>query len=288
VDVPVKVFLQIKAKQLTKLIFVNVILCQNGQAFVPSTFKFWECIDCTSGKFVDPMEMKSCIDCPAGFFSETRSTACLECKAGRASPIQSQSCIECVSGKYSNEFQMSECLSCPKNSYANQNGATNCTQCPANGLTLYSGSSNILQCICLSGYFGVPYQGEACKACPSQIGVSCPDESVIPFVEAGHWRTPGLPDAILDCIPSSACPLTGFSNITTCEEGYTGYICGDCQPLQYFRLDDKCRKCNSAPIFMWILLIVVVIFFVYFGFRVTQSSNRIPFVMILSFFFCCN
>jgi hypothetical protein len=82
----------------------------------------------------------------------------------------------------------------------------------------------------------------------------------------------------LDCIPEEACPLTGIENATICKEGYTGYICGECIKLQYFRLETKCLRCNSAPVFMWIILAIIVVLFLFIGFKVTQASNRVPFV----------
>jgi hypothetical protein len=154
-----------------------------------------------------------------------------------------------------------------------------------NGMTLFSGTSSNISCICLDGYFGKPSIGVNCVKCPSQEGVVCPDDSLIPFVGEGHWRSPLRVDHILDCIPKAACPLTGFTNETICASGYTGYLCGECVQLEYFRLDSKCWKCNSVPLFMWFLLAGIIGIFLLFAFKVVQNSSRIPFV---GFVFLCS
>jgi hypothetical protein len=282
VDVPLNLTLRVQVETVSTNLRALVKLCETGQAFVQDTFKFWECIDCDAGRIVEPQSMQSCIDCPSGFYSKQRSTSCSVCLAGTAASSRSGSCIECIAGKYTNESRMSDCINCPTNSYVDRNGATNCSRCPEGGITLIPGSPTISSCICLKGIYGQPYLGKPCLKCPVQEGVSCEDDSPLPYVESGHWRVPGSADHILDCIPASACPLTGISNTTVCAEGYTGYICGKCIPLQYFRLENKCWKCNSAPVLMWFILVLIIFLFLFIAFRITLNASRVPFVSPLA------
>jgi hypothetical protein len=255
----------------------DLLMCAVGQSLQKDAFSRWYCYSCPGGKYADQINGTSCLSCKAGRSSADRSTSCSICPEGTYAAFESPSCLQCVPGQFSPTAESSSCSTCPIAKYQEFNQQTFCRDCPSTSSTLLEGRMQLTDCICLSGQFGSPYDGIPCKNCRNQEGVSCPANISIPLVSQGHWRDQQEVSRILDCIPKQACLAAFADNTTQCAEGYTGYLCGTCVPYQYFRLDSACRKCNSVPALMWILLVLLVVFFLYGAYRISQNSGSIPY-----------
>jgi hypothetical protein len=267
---------------LTMRLYANTSLsvCIQGQIVRPDSIKIWRCQDCVPGTRISN-DSTECLFCPAGYYSGLRSLNCSICSPGTQSLAGSAGCVNCALGKKSTQWGAAVCDDCPLNQYgSNASQPTSCMDCPLNSTTKQTGSPTVRSCICPVNEYGAPYFGIRCQKCNLQSGVICPEDSILPFVTAGHWRVPGVNDRVLDCIPAEACPETGVNETSVCQEGYTGYLCGQCLPYQYFRLEKTCRKCNSAPAFMWFLLISMIVCFLFVAFKFSLKVGRIPFVSL--------
>jgi hypothetical protein len=277
-SLPVNMTVRVAAASLSVPITTTVRLCKPGQALLQDSFAFWRCQDCGTGEYLVMTDQKSCAVCPGGTYSYSLSTTCTICDVGKSSQSHSGNCASCTRGRYANVSGSVDCTDCPIGKYGDQTGATLCSNCPLGSATQVTASDDITKCICLAGFFGAPYLNKTCIACPKQDGVECNDDYVVPFVGKGHWRVPGSEDHVLDCIPSSACQEAGFNLSNTCGEGRTGRLCGECIPLKYFKLENGCKKCNTAPALMWVILISLILGFLILAFTLSKKVRKIPYV----------
>jgi hypothetical protein len=67
-----------------------------------------------------------------------------------------------------------------------------------------------------------------------------------PSIAEGFFRSPIDPNLAYECIPSEACTATDSETLSTrCLDGYTGWVCGSCIPLEYYKLGSYCILCPS-------------------------------------------
>jgi predicted outer membrane repeat protein len=198
VDLPVNLSLKVTVLSQVSYLNTTVNLCRSGQKFQKDSIRFWACADCISGTRVSRY-FNECIECSAGYYSFSRSTSCSGCIPGTSSSSASPRCVACPEGKYSDKPLQANCVDCPSGKYGVQGGnGSFCYDCPFNAITISAGCPSITSCICSKGSFGAPYLNKPCKSCPLQNGVTCNDDSPLPFVAAGYWRDPEDEAHILD------------------------------------------------------------------------------------------
>jgi hypothetical protein len=257
---------------------MNVSLCRNGARLISSPLYYYSCDNCLVGKFLNQSSSNGvfvCAPCPAGKTSQVASTSCDLCAAGKYS-FQSGSplCGPCAPGTYASDLGTTVCSGCPRGTYQGQWNATMCHRCPVNATTLNEYTASIQGCVCAEGSYGNPVQSIGCKPCPSTEGVYCLPNSTVPLISRGLWRYPEKPDVILQCIYAGACVAYGSSdNQSICEVGYTGHICGDCLPGQYFQSDALCVKCSNMGA-IWPLYALCFIVFMIVVFRSSEPQTE--------------
>jgi hypothetical protein len=248
-------------------------ICQKG-----SVWDGGDCIDCLPGKYADE-EVYQCKSCPRGFFSNSSlnqgciscspgnfgekegETKCDSCKPGLYSPRNaSVECIPCTNG-YISAIASPTCTACPRGTFS-KTLSNNCSTCGEYSITRESGSTSVTSCICQSGYFGKPYGNVSCLKCVDLPEIRCAENSTYPEITAGFFRDPRNFNLALICIPKEACRSTSSESLETpCARGYTGWICGSCIPLKFYKLGSTCIECPSFAskliVFLFIMFILL-------------------------------
>ena len=94
----------------------------------------------------------------------------------------------------------------------------------------------------------------------------------------GYWRSSNQSSNFIACLYKPACLgmiSPDFNPQGTCDAGYQGILCADCQPNFTRSRDYQCTKCES----LWwsyfrIFLIVFVVLLLVFILTVAQSKSR--------------
>jgi hypothetical protein len=209
---------------------------------------------CNNGTFYVP-NIPLCPNCLAGFYSGAGlSTSCSVCPPGTYSSKEASSyCAACPAGSMASDFGSSSCSVCLEGFFA-QTGNSVCHLCPTGSKTKSSGVQGSSSCYCLENTYGRAFANESCQPCASMDGLTCPQNSSLPFVLKGYARNPQYPQLAIHCQPEQACGLTGFSNLTICEIGYKGTLCQSCM-TGFYRDGLKCSSCPSQ----WKLIIGPII-----------------------------
>ncbi len=259
---------------------IIVRICEPGYVLISDPYFYYKCQPCSAGTFVEYMaDFFSCRFCSLGKFSESRATVCSDCQAGKiVNQINSASCIQCGKGSFSDAPGKSSCDLCESGRYLNESSATRCYDCPLGSVTIQDGSGSLFSCICPEGKFGIPwlYEGyqsfSTCKPCSSSKGIQCKENSSIPFVLPGYWREKNVEIAKI-CFPQSACKETGYSIKTSCADGYSGRLCGECISGEFYRSFGECRACSSRE---WLLTFISLFFLFIFVFLVYSIFHSRP------------
>jgi hypothetical protein len=260
------------------------------------------CIQCNAGFFADPSS-PVCTACSIGFFSDsvTGSSACFACSAGKFNSLKnSSSCRECTKGKYSSSNGAFYCADCSVGKYS-YDGSTECTKCDVGYFSNSSrssfcyfcgfntlteiGASSKSECICAQGYYGKAYAGDNCSPCILSDNVKCDANSSLPSVVKGFFRDLANPNVIYECVPREACLDTSSdSKVTPCSDGYTGLICGNCVPYEYYKLGSVCVICPSkVSRILIILAIVIIVAFGIYKFAALKKLSNITDIKIALF-----
>ena len=189
-------------------------------------------LDCALGTYQSPQNAETCVDCPAGRWSDVQGlTASFQCKY-------------CVAGRYSLESGKQDdthCKACDKGRYADHRGSVECSNCTA-------------------GRYAPNVGTVVCEACSGTVvdRTSCLAECEIGY----EFQTKD--NVCLDCPPGSHpvngvcldCPVGRFSDIsgsTACVQCPAGYLssetrdsCGFCQPGQYQDALTNVLSCTSC------------------------------------------
>jgi predicted outer membrane repeat protein len=245
---------------ITLFVEFNISICPTGNALEKDDFSFFVCKECNPGySLLQNATFSACLICPPGKTSSGSISSCVSCQPGFYSDVAgSFSCLACSAGRYAPLNASTSCTPCPKGKYTGRDKARSCDSCPSDSITFTESSFSLSQCTCNSGYYGNSWAGEECKRCPKQEGLSCDLNSTLPFVSNGWYRDPEDVTHVLKCIPSVACVKTEFQSTTTCETGYTGWLCGSCILGEYYKLERRCIPCGNSAI-MWILLVILII-----------------------------
>jgi hypothetical protein len=237
-----------------------------------------ECTRCPAGKFSSlTISDSSCYQCPSGSFSgSVGSSECNLCAAGRfGSSSGSSTCDHCLLGAYTTANGSSSCsfcsdgttsdvsgtfcIDCPTGKYSKQTQVIyQCESCPSFSSTQSARSRSIQECFCVVGFYGSPFASNgSCKLCQKSDGMSCPQNSTIPYIKSGYYRNPDIIEAAMQCVPFLACEESGYSLSAQCSSGYTGVSCGECFKGTHYRQGLLCQKCPN-PIWKWIGVCLVV------------------------------
>jgi hypothetical protein len=273
--------------------------CSSCLAGSFSSYGYTNCTTCPEGTYSPDDGSVKCINCPAGSWSpEPGSSVCTTCEAGTyQSSNASTSCTECAAGRFSFASNSVSCALCSAGTISSQNGSTSCSVCPIGkyseagasscsscaefATTFTAGSPSIRSCFCQEGHYGSAFKSNGiCKLCTgNNIGVACSSNASFPIVQAGYFRSLQDPSSALICSPASACPETGEAAQTSCADGYTGSVCGDCILFYSFRQGLVCTKCPSPAsravtyVAIFTILLLVLYRFIKKNFNISQESR---------------
>jgi hypothetical protein len=247
------------------------------------------CLPCISGSYSNLSSQSSCSTCAPGRYSSvnTSLSTCSACAVGKFGVLSGQSsCNPCQKGFSAGTSGRTVCLICDLNSYSQVEGQSACSNCPMNSRNLNSGSQTVQDCACRPGYFGKAFQGEDCVICNNAQGLTCAENASYPSLASGLFRSPNNPNIALYCTPPEACVASSSETLNTkCSEGYTGYLCGSCLPLAFFRQGVKCVSCPSkvstilTTILFLILCLIVLLIAVKRGVKISIEVKMIVFWM---------
>eukprot|EP00002_Diphylleia_rotans_P027063 TRINITY_DN5415_c0_g1_i4.p1 TRINITY_DN5415_c0_g1~~TRINITY_DN5415_c0_g1_i4.p1 ORF type:complete len:733 (+),score=104.39 TRINITY_DN5415_c0_g1_i4:1094-3292(+) len=229
-DMGFAVLPQSKYDQVTEL--MNKIECDG----VPAIRK------CQKGEVFD-IQLKTCLACPSGHFSEGLDGPCRLCPAGSFSAERSSACQSCPKGYFSDAAGSNACTICPKSSTTFILGATSMNDCVClNGtVAIYSKENNLFRQAFSCEIPKLDPRDQTCNGC--QVG----DDGI---VSPGCYFFEGQ---LLECRPPSICL---GQNI--CEEGYGGVACQNCD-ANYMKMGDQCVICLQSSLAVAIVFYVLVI-----------------------------
>jgi hypothetical protein len=232
------------------------------------------CVLCPAGKF-SSSPTNLCTSCPSGFLSSSNgSTSCDICYFGQFSTVGQSSCSPCSKGRFQDLNGTSECKDCPQNMYSNDTGLSSCYLCPSGSKNIVRGSISIQDCsICTAGFYGRP-MSIPCAPCRTAEGVSCPENSTIPFIDPGYFRSSDDVSIALKCQPETACLRTEWDEHTVCGVGYIGDVCGSCDD-NFYKFNSQCKSCPGAAA-KWTSISIAAVVIAILLFRVSSQSKEIP------------
>ncbi|KAJ3432971.1 hypothetical protein M0812_21918 [Anaeramoeba flamelloides] len=180
-------------------------------------------------------ELKSCLDCEKGSYSETGAFECTQCSPGTYAHLDSLTacffcpkgswsdivgadtnsfCTECITGTYSNVLgatSIDECLNCTYGTYSTIDGSdsnSNCVSCPKGTWSDILGSNSLANCNeCDAGTYS------------EVLGATSIDECL--KCEIGTYSTIEGSDSELNCV---SCPkgtwsdILGSNSLANCHE----------------------------------------------------------------------
>jgi len=169
------------------------------------------------------------------------------------SPDPVTECEPCPRGTASAVPGAVNCAACDRSSFTGNTGATECLSCPPNTLSSVKSATVVEDCLCVEGYFGG--RGGPCSTCPDG-GYCAGMTDSPPIAIAGFWVSDDDPFTFYQCTPPEACLGKTARGNATCADGYTGRLCGQCEPLKFFRLGDRCMKCPENAGWLWAALVM--------------------------------
>ncbi|KAJ6254393.1 hypothetical protein M0813_01229 [Anaeramoeba flamelloides] len=233
------------------------------------------CELCPAGTYNNEFSVeniKNCLNCQPGSYSEIGASQCSQCESGTYGPIESlTACFECPAGSWSDAKgadKSTVCTECVKGTYSNTTGSSsinNCLNCPQGTYSIVLGSSSKSNCLfCPQGTYN-PKKGSRsvgdCIKCPN--GTYNPDSGSVSIDNC--IACPAGTYSIIEGITSeSSCTLcpegtfnsdNGGSTIGVCESCPVGHvssglgatICRMCQEgEQPGESKDFCIKCPAG------------------------------------------
>eukprot|EP00741_Cyanophora_paradoxa_P024557 tig00000269_g23710.t1 len=188
---------------------------------------------------------------------DTLALAYTSCPPGQYQTSFLFACQPCDPGTYSPDGIIGKCPFCPDGTYQPSPGQSDCLSCPANAGTT-AGASRADQCVCRPGYWGTAFLGDGCITCPD--GTDCTrSNTTYPPAVPGRWISRLDATVSLFCDPPEACP----GGIQQCEDGYSGFRCGECK-LGHYRVNGECNACSGKePPFIGIVAVLLALLFFY-------------------------
>lgn len=215
------------------------------------------CDECEPGMYAPNPGSRQCILCPPGTFgTQWGAASCDLCPPGTQAPVSTvavTTCEPCPRGTASNVSGAVTCPPCDTASFTGDLGARKCIKCPDQTRSSVKSATVVEDCLCIEGYYGG--KGGPCYPCPD--GGYCAGMTDGPPVALeGFWVSDDDPFTFFQCTPPEACLGKTPAGNATCAPGYTGRLCGKCEPLKYFRLGDRCQKCPDNAGWLWAALIM--------------------------------
>ena len=138
--------------------------------------------------------------------------------------------------------------------------------------------------ICQTEYYDMSnsLEDEAqCEPCPKNA--VCDTEGIttasLPLKD-GYWRTQLTSTEIYACPIFDGCRSTLANSTHMCAPGYSGIMCALCDDGHFYsKAADKCKTCEEANQFMWIIgaaFIILAVLAVYFLPRLCAKLRCCP------------
>lgn len=211
----------------------SVAYCPAGKQYTDGA-----CVDCVAGYFSDSAN-PTCTACPAGTFSAAGASACSPCAAGTFTGVAGQAqCVACPDGQ-SSTGGLSACSACPSGTYANTLvGHATCTPCPEG----YNSSlPNSAQCLpCPAGYIAPDTGMATCTPCSAGQFAGASGAAACDSCPAGSYSNTGAaactlcPSGTYSSLPGSpSCSTCGFNRVSTTAGSTSCTPCDVCPPGSY-------------------------------------------------------
>jgi hypothetical protein len=151
-------------------------------------------------------------------------------------------------------------MPCPLGQLNDFEGKSECFGCPLFSTTISTASESQMSCFCEEGYYGKPFLNESCQRCSLVPGMQCPQNSSYPASILGYFKNPADPNIILECHPKESCLSSNSSfSFTTCNIGYTGWVCGSCIDFEFYKSGANCVECPSLAIKVSVYVVLILI-----------------------------
>ena len=165
------------------------------------------CTSCLISKYQPSEGSTSCLDCPAGQFTNATGSALL---AG---------CTGCAAGEY---LEAGVCTSCPASKYQPAPASTLCLDCPAGQSTTGAGTALLSGCSSPTAYPTTAYPTAVPTTAPTALPTPVPTATSTAFPTAlptAARSTYRVPDAVPDAEPELDC-RTSFCADSRCRLDY--------------------------------------------------------------------
>ena len=151
-------------------------------------------------------------------------TCLARCAPGMYFHLGERTCIDCPAGTFASEIAVrSTCDECAVGKFTSTEGSTTCGSCAYGQIALTPGNT-------------------ACDLCPA--GATCDDASTITLNAGMWWKRTGTLD-IYEC-PFGARSCIGGNTTNLCARGYSGILCGVCEPGYFLAARQTCEPCGEA------------------------------------------
>jgi hypothetical protein len=196
-----------------------------------------ECAQCVVGRYLDNSSSpKECKDCPAGKYQAgSGKTSCVQCPAGyfTDSAIQITSnhkigCFKCTVGRYQAETGKTSCNDCPAGKYGRYQGQLKCTDCAAGFYwATYDYVKEDHQYIPTYRYEKIDHKRYKCKHCEDNQYND----------EVGS----------LDVSACKLCPKNTYGEPLQYDWQYLGHASCTACPVNTYTSQEGSRSCTSCP-----------------------------------------
>ena len=226
--------------------------------------EFTSCKGCDVGRFMNtPASELPCKKCVVGYYQNLeKSSSCIECPAGQFSQDntegKAQSCTECPINTYNGHSGQGECKNCGVGEGTKVKGSTRCDTCIpgragdpcadcVSGKYRDSNSPNAAVCIdCPTGYS----VGEGSAACiPCSPGKYAPTTALSVCKDCGlsSYTDKTTQIECNQCNIGQSTSLPGSTRCQKCIPGSAGNACDPCIAGKYRGLLDDPKECVDCP-----------------------------------------
>jgi hypothetical protein len=192
--------------------------------------------------------MPNCLDCPAGFFQNKKSsTSCTSCQAGTACKKKQILPYHCPSGWISTTDESTICIACSAGKASFEERSTRCTTCFAGTVSNADNSSSCHECE--TGRYSEQDFGLTCKDCPQGWAINATSSPACEKCPLGNRS--------IDVIKSTGCTSCVLGEIQPpntrkchkCYPGYYSFYAGEQLAVEFAEEAGKedFALCHSCP-----------------------------------------
>ncbi|XP_022104866.1 uncharacterized protein LOC110986891 [Acanthaster planci] len=275
------------------------VLCRSGFQCRRAQKYLWQCTPCPQGHYGTywtDLNYEKCLPCPAGGFyqsktgqiaGKSKSINCQKCNNGTyvtpaAHPgISPADCVVCPTGTKKNLHAGFRACSCVDN-YYRKDRFGECYLCPAEGLNCTGEYQHLLPGFWWTWDWGSDGNFRSYEQFVKNLRTIPPTKD--------HWteRFFGALPRVHPCPRAESCVNNGDSIRPTCDDGYEGWLCSECQK-GYYSWFDRCFHCPTLGMFLLEVaavaaLIALVITLVVWDLRKNSRTSRSVISLILARF----